>query len=71
MWPTPTPIPTAPAPGLTLFDPNQVSFDFTDWIIQGWNMFNNHPFATVIWFGLVLLIIYLGVMSIRTHLEAL
>lgn len=71
MWPTPTPIPTPSAAPLISLDPNTVSFDFTNWILQGWNLFNNHPIATVVWFGLVLLIIYLGVQSIRAHLEDL
>ncbi len=71
MWPTPTPIPTPSGAPLLSLDPNTISFDFTSWILQGWNLFDSNPVATVVFVGLVLLVIYLGVQSIRIHLEDL
>ena len=69
MWPTPTPIPIG-TPAVSLpFDPNQVVGDFTTNIVQGWNLFDSSPVATVIFIGLLLLIVFLGFMSIRAHLE--
>lgn len=71
MWPTPTPIPTPGAPAFTPFDPVETVNTFTDWILQGWRLFDSSPIATVIFIGLILMIIYFGIMSIRAHLEQL
>lgn len=71
MWPTPTPIPIG-TPVINLpFDPGQLVGDFTTNIVQGWNLFDGSAVATVFFIGLLLLIIFLGFMSIRAHLEKL
>ena len=71
MWPTPTPIPIG-TPVVSLpFDPGQVVGDFSGNIVQGWNLFDSSAFATVVFIGLILLLVFLGFMSIRAHLENL
>lgn len=71
MWPTPTPIPIG-TPVVSLpFDPAQVVGDFSGNIIQGWNLFDASTLATVFFIGLLLVIIFVGFMSIRAHLENL
>ena len=71
MWPTPTPIPIG-TPAVSLpFDPAQVVGDFTTNIVQGWNLFDGSTVATVFFIDLLLLIIFLGFMSIRAHLKSL
>jgi len=71
MWPTPTPIPIGtPAVNIGI-DPNQVVGDFTTNIVQGWNLLDGSSLATIVFIGLLLLVIFLGLMSIRAHLEKL
>lgn len=72
MWPTPTPIPTGTPPEIPLpLDPAVVTENFSNWLLQGWNMFDSHPIATVIWFIVLAVLIYAGIMSIRRHVESL
>lgn len=71
MWPTPTPFPTASAPIQLPFSPDQVIGDFTGNVMQGWNLFNNSDVATIFFIGCLLLIIFVGLMSIRAHMENL
>ncbi len=71
MWPTPTPIPIS-TPSISLpFSPDQLVGDFSTNIVQGWNIFNASPVATVFFIGLLLVLIFVGFMSIRAHLENL
>ena len=71
MWPTPTPFPT-PAVSPTLpVDLTGMVGTFSDGIIQGWNMFDASPFATFVFFIIVVTIVILGIISIRQHLEKL
>lgn len=69
MWTTPTPIPTPGAPAFTPFDPTTTVNTFTDWIIQGWHIFDSSALGTVVFIGLILLIIYFGIMTIRAYLQ--
>lgn len=71
MWPTPTPYPVGTPSFPMPVDPTEFTSSITEWVLQGWNTFNSSPFAAVIWFGLMLLVIYFGVQSIRHHLENL
>ncbi len=71
MWPTPTPIPIG-TPAIALpIDADQMMRDFGGNIVQGWNLFDASPVATVVFIGILLLLIFLGFMSIRSHLESL
>ncbi len=71
MWPTPTPIPTSPPPDILPLDPAAITQTFADGIVQGFNWFDTQPVATAFWFLALVLLIYLGIMSIRRHLEKL
>jgi len=70
MWPTPTPLPTQPAPDLP-FDPVEIGDNFAEGIIQGWNWFNAQPISTVIWIIVIATIIVFGLMSIKNHIESI
>jgi hypothetical protein len=70
-WPTPTPFPTGtPVVDLPI-DPAEMMHEFSNNIIQGWNIFDSSPIATLVFIGLLMLIVFLGLMSIRSHLENL
>lgn len=71
MWPTPTPIPVG-TPSITLpIDPEQITGDFLNNLIQGWNLFDSSPIAGMFFIGLLLLIVVAGLWSIKAHLENL
>lgn len=71
MWPTPTPIPiSTPAFNIPI-DPTEIGNNFSNWLLQGWQFFDSNPIATLIFFGLVVLVIYFGLSSIKAHLESL
>jgi len=71
MWPTPTPIPIG-TPVINLpIDPQQMVGDYTGNIVQGWNLFNGSEVATLIFIALLLMVVFFGLMSIRSHLENL
>jgi hypothetical protein len=40
-------------------------------LVQGFNFFDGQTFAGIVWFVLLAIIILMGLMSIRTHLENL
>lgn len=71
MWPTPTPIPTPSSLPSIPIDPSLLTGNISDWILQGWHMFDSNPIATLVWFVVISLIIFAGIMSIRKHLEQL
>jgi hypothetical protein len=52
-------------------DINQFGQNMATGIVQGWNFFDNQPFAALVWFLLLALIIIYGIMSIRHHLETM
>lgn len=70
MWPTPTPIPTSLPPEMPI-DPAAITQTFADGIVQGFNWFDTQPIATAFFFIALISLIYLGIMSIRRHLEKL
>ena len=71
MWPTPTPLPTSAVVPSFPVDPATFTGSIADGIIQGWHMFDVSPVSSLIWFIVVGLIIFVGLMSIRRHLESL
>ncbi|MCA0453416.1 MAG: hypothetical protein LCI00_05535 [Chloroflexi bacterium] len=71
MWPTPTPIPIGTPSFNVPIDPEQVSGQFLDNIIQGWNTFDSLPISTIFFIVLLLLIVFVGLWSIKAHLEKL
>ena len=71
MWPTPTPISIPTPEFLSSLDTTQFGQDVASGIVQGWNFFDTQGFAGIVWFVLVALIILMGLMSIRAHLENL
>lgn len=71
MWPTPTPFPIS-TPSINIhITPEAIVGQFTTDVVQGWNLFDASSVATVVFIGLLLLVIFLGLMSIRAHMEKL
>lgn len=70
MWPTPTPLPPLPTPEfLNNVDVEQFGQDIAMGVVQGFNFFDAQPFAALVWFIVLGLIILFGLMSIRKRLE--
>jgi len=70
MWPTPTPMPTAVLPTPPV-DPSAFTAKIAENFLQGWQMFDNNSIGTLVWFIAVALIVFVGLMSIRRHIESL
>ncbi|HSS99929.1 MAG TPA: hypothetical protein VLK33_23000 [Terriglobales bacterium] len=70
MFPTPTPIAIGTPQYLTNVDVNQFGQDMATGMIQGWNFFNTQSFSDLVWIMLLILIVIVGIISIRKHLEA-
>lgn len=69
MWPTPTPIPQSTPEYSLGVDPAQFGQDIVTGVVQGFNFLDSQPFASVIWFALLALLIIIGLMSIRNRLQ--
>jgi len=71
-WPTPTPLPPMPTPQfMGNFDAQAFGQTLATNLVQGFNFFDGQTFAGIVWFVLLAIIILMGLMSIRTHLENL
>lgn len=71
MWPTPTPLPPMPTPEyLGGFNVDQFGQDMATGVVQGWNFFDAQPFAGLVWFVLLGLVILFGILSIRHRLAS-
>jgi len=72
IWPTPTPLPPLSTPQfLNDFDPGGFGQNLAGGVVNGWTLFDSMPFASLVWFILLALIILLGLSSIRHHLKDL
>lgn len=70
MFPTPTPIPIGTPQYLNNVDVAQFAKDTASGVIQGWNFFNGQSFSDFVFVALLLMIVIIGIMSIKKHLEA-
>lgn len=71
MWPTPTPFPQG-TPQFTMpVDIPRFGQDMASGMVQGWQVLDAQPWAAFVWFILLFLLIILGVISIKRHLESL
>lgn len=71
MWPTPTPIPVSTPSGLSVPDVSGLGQTIGTGVVQGWNYFNSQSFSDLVWIVCLILVIVLGIISIRSHLESL
>jgi hypothetical protein len=71
-WSTPTPLPPLPTPAyLSSFDAAGFGQNVAGGIVQGFNFFDAQPVAGLIWFVLLALVIIMGLLSLRNHIENL
>jgi hypothetical protein len=70
MFPTPTPIAIGTPQYLNNVDINQFGQDMATGVVQGWNFFNTQSFSDFVFVALLIIIVIIGVVTIRKHLEA-
>jgi len=71
MWPTPTPLPQGTPQFSLPINPSEFGQDMASGMVQGWQVLDAQPWAAFVWLILLFLIIIVGFISIKRHLESL